>query len=62
MLFAHKSYELGQLSCACPLSATDLFSRLFWVVLQVLGTSVSKLGFLLVLNVRILGNFTKLRR
>ena len=62
MLFAHSSYELSQLSCACPLSAPNLFSRLFWIVLQILGTSVSKLGFLLMLNVRILGNFTRLRR
>ena len=61
MLFVHQSYELSQLSCACPLSASDLFSRLFWIVLQVLGTSVSKLGFLFVLNVRILGDFTNLR-
>ena len=61
MLFAHKSYELSQLSCASPLGATDSVSRSFWVVLQVLGTSVSKLVLVLVLNVRILGDFTKLR-
>ena len=57
MLFAHESYELSQLTCACPLSASDLVSRLFLVVLQVLGTSVSKLGFVLLLNARILGDF-----
>ena len=27
--------QLSQLSCACPLSVFDLFSRLFWIVLQV---------------------------
>ena len=36
---------------AGPFSATDFVSRLFFIVLQVLGTSVIKLGFLLVLNV-----------
>ena len=35
MLFAHSSYQLSQLSCACPLSVFDLFSSLFWIVLQV---------------------------
>ena len=57
MLFTHLSYELSQLTCAGPLNAIDLVSRLFLVVLQVLGTSVSKLGFVLVLNARILGDF-----
>ena len=45
------------MACAGLFSATDLVSRLFLVVLQVLGTSVTKLGFVLVRNARILGNF-----
>ena len=45
------------MACAGLFSATDLVSRLFLVVLQVLGTSVIKLGFVLVLNARILGDF-----
>ena len=45
------------MACAGLFSATDLVSRLFLIVLQVLGTSVTKLGFVLVLNARILGNF-----
>ena len=48
---------MSQLTCAGPLSVTDLVSRLFLVVLQVLGTSAIKLGFVLVLNARILGDF-----
>ena len=48
---------MSQLTCACPLNAIDLVSRLFFIVLQVLGTSVSKLGVVLVLNVRILDDF-----
>ena len=51
MLFAHKSYELSQLTCAGPFSATDFVSRLFLIVLQVLGTSIIKLGFVSVPNV-----------
>ena len=39
MLFAYESYELSQLTCASPFSTTDSVSRLFLVVLQVLGTS-----------------------
>ena len=45
------------MACAGLFSATDLVSRLFLVVLQVLGTSIIKLGFVLVLNARILGDF-----
>ena len=57
MLFVYELYKLIQLACAGLFSVTDLVSRLFLVVLQVLGTSVSKLGFVLVLNARILGDF-----
>ena len=39
------------MTCAGPFSATDFVSRLFFIVLQVLGTLVIKLGFVLVLNV-----------
>ena len=59
MLFAYQSCELSQLACAGLFSATNFVSRLFLVVLQVLGTLVIKLGFVLVLNVRILGDFIK---
>ena len=45
------------MACEGPFSATDLVSRLFLVVLQVLGTSIIKLGFVLVLNTRILDDF-----
>ena len=45
------------MACAGPFSATDLVSRLFLVVFQVLGTSIIKLGFVLVLNARILDDF-----
>ena len=45
------------MACVGLFSATDLVSRLFLVVLQVLGTLVIKLGFVLVLNARILGDF-----
>ena len=45
------------MACAGLFSATDLVLRLFLVVLQVLGTSVIKLGFVLVLNVSILNDF-----
>ena len=45
------------MACAGLFSATNLVSRLFLVVLQVLGTSVIKLGFVLVLNAIILGDF-----
>ena len=45
------------MTCAYLLSAIDLVSRLFLVVLQVLGTLVIKLGLVLVLNARILGDF-----
>ena len=47
------------MACASIFCATDLVSRLFLVVLQALGTSVINLGFVLVLNVRILGDFIK---
>ena len=46
------------MACAGLLSATDLVSRLFLVVLQVLGTSVIKIGFVLVLNVRIINDLS----
>ena len=39
------------MTCAGPFSATDFVPRLFFIVLQVLGTLVIKLGFVLVLNV-----------
>ena len=45
------------MACVGLFSATDLVSRLFLVVLQVLVTLVIKLGFVLVLNARILGDF-----
>ena len=48
---------MSQLTCTGPLSAIDLVLRWFLVGLQVLGTSVNKLGFILVLNARIIGDF-----
>ena len=39
MLFAYYSYELSQLTCAGPFNSINIVSRLFLVVLQVLGAS-----------------------
>ena len=38
MFFVYESYELSQLKYAGPFSTTDFVSRLFLIVLQVLGT------------------------
>ena len=50
MFFAYKSYELSQLTCAGPFSATNFVSRLFFYSFAGFW-NFSHHGFVLVLNV-----------